>query len=101
VTRPEPEWRLEDVALMQAGLERETEPTSHGVPVSVAYDSDLDPYNMTSPTMLEPYFYTDYAEKTVELAKAREVAAHDDRVNEHRVWGVKQVPRPPRPTGGG
>lgn len=69
--------------------------------MSVAYDADLDPYNLTSPTILEPYFYTDYAERVVQMAQARETSEHGEHANDHRVWGVRQVPRPPRPTGGG
>jgi hypothetical protein len=82
-------------------LDRSQEPTSHGVPLSVAYDSDSDPYNTESSTLLEPFFYTDHAEQVVRMAQAKAESEFGEHANDHRVWGVKQVPRPARAVGGG
>jgi hypothetical protein len=82
-------------------MDRESEPTSYGIPLSVAYDSDSDPNNRASDYVLEPYSYTDHAAQVVRIAQKRLTAEYGDDALDHRVFGVKQVPRPPvAPTGG-
>lgn len=82
-------------------MDRETEPTSHGVPVSVAYDSDSDPNNHNADYVLEPYSYVDYAARVIRIAQKRLTAEHGEGALDDRVFAVRQVPRAPRSPMGG
>lgn len=68
------------------------------MPVSVAYDSDSDPNNPSSPYTLEPYSYTDYAALVVRAAQKNLTTEFGENALDDRVFGVKQVPRTSAPS---
>lgn len=97
MTRQEPEWRIEDIALLLAEIDRQAEadqPTSFGIPVTEAYDSDTDPDNPRAPFVLEVYSYTDHAARVVRRAREDLESQHGDGAADDRVFFVKKAPNP-------
>lgn len=100
MTRREPEWRLEDVALLEAQIEKQKDLGPHGQPMTEALDSDTDPNNPNAPYLYEPYYYVDHAAQTLRYAQERFRKDHGDDADRDLVWGLTKKPRTPAPVAG-
>lgn len=95
--RTEPEWRVEDVALLEAFLDAERDRGQYGQSMTEALDSDTSLGNPAGTHIYEPYALgPDNAELAVEAARRKWVETHggDESSLHGLIWGVHKIPRP-------